>query len=365
MRTQKDFFMTSRDEQQTEGPKEKQTQKAVLRNWHMLNILATREQGVTVQELAVECGTTSRTIQRDLKDLASIGFSFETRNVSRGLKYWRLKSGTIPTLRLTWAEAAALYVGRKLMEPLAGTYLFVSAQDAYKKLAHGFDKQVLKYLDKLAQTFHPTRFGSGDYSDYGQTIDTLMITIEERKRLSLEYQSQDVTEPVTREVYPLALVYHKFTLYLIAWAEARGEPRNYKVDRITAAEYEPGSLPFNPIEFDLEKYLEGSFGIYQGKGPPIAVKIRFKPQVVRYVEEKRWHTSEKLTRQPDGTLIAEFRLTSFEEVKNWVLSFGPQAELLEPQSLREEISATIQAMSQIYSKPTDSSTKAEPKRSLL
>jgi predicted DNA-binding transcriptional regulator YafY len=344
---------------------EKQTQKAVLRQWHLLNLLGRQEQSFTINELAAECGTYSRKIQRDLKDLESIGFSFETTNGPHGRKYWKLKNDLIPTLRLTWAEAAAIYVGRKLMEPLAGTYLFISAQEAYKKLQHGFDKSIRKYLDKLSQTFYATKFGTGDYSNYGETIDTLMIAIEERKVLSLGYQSQDITEPVTRDVYPLALVYHKLVLYLVAWAETHGEPRNYKVDRISTAECHPHSLPFNSIKFDLERYLEGSFGIFQGAGKPVTVRIRFQPQVVRYLEERRWHSSEKLERQPDGTLIAEFQLTSFGEVKSWVLSFGSQAEILAPQSWKDEIAATIRAMNQIYSNATEPPLVPEKKRRTL
>jgi predicted DNA-binding transcriptional regulator YafY len=95
------------------------------------------------------------------------------------------------------------------------------------------------------------------------------------------------------------------------------------------------------------------------------VRIRFQPQVVRYLEERRWHSSEKLERQPDGTLIAEFQLTSFGEVKSWVLSFGSQAEILAPQSWKDEIAATIRAMNQIYSNATEPPLVPEKKRRTL
>ncbi|MDB5386472.1 MAG: Transcriptional regulator, DeoR family, partial [Planctomycetaceae bacterium] len=226
-------------------------------------------------------------------------------------------------------------------------------------------KQTLKYIDKLAQAFHSTRFGTGDYSNYGEIIDTLMIAIEDRQVVTLAYQSQHTTEPAERDVHPYHLVYHKGTLYLVAWAVDREDVRNYKVDRISNATADARALPFVPIEFDLDQYLAGSFGIYRGKRKPTKVSIQFQPSVVRYVEEKHWHESEKLTRQADGTLLAEFVLTSFEEVKSWIFSFGPNARVLEPPELVQEIREDLNQMARCYAAPAaeQSRTKSIPKKS--
>jgi predicted DNA-binding transcriptional regulator YafY len=96
-------------------------------------------------------------------------------------------------------------------------------------------------------------------------------------------------------------------------------------------------FPFNrPADFDLQEHLRGSFGVYHGEGH-IDVKIRFTPTVARYVLESRWHESQQLTQQKDGSLLAEFHLSTTEEIKRWILSFGRHAEVLEPEELRGEI----------------------------
>jgi predicted DNA-binding transcriptional regulator YafY len=46
--------------------------------------------------------------------------------------------------------------------------------------------------------------------------------------------------------------------------------------------------------------------------------------------------------------LAEFRLGATEEIKSWVLSFGPEAEVLGPAKLREEVAAEIRAMQCAY-----------------
>jgi proteasome accessory factor B len=91
-----------------------------------------------------------------------------------------------------------------------------------------------------------------------------------------------------------------------------------------------------PEDFDLQKHLSKSFGVYQGDGE-VCVTVRFLPSVARYVEESTWHPSQKLTKQRDGSLIAEFTLDGTEEIKRWIMSFGKHARVLEPASLRLEI----------------------------
>jgi predicted DNA-binding transcriptional regulator YafY len=54
-----------------------------------------------------------------------------------------------------------------------------------------------------------------------------------------------------------------------------------------------------------------------------------------------WHKTQKLARQNDGSLIAEFRLSDTEEIKRWILSFGRHAEVLQPEELRADIAEEI------------------------
>jgi predicted DNA-binding transcriptional regulator YafY len=46
--------------------------------------------------------------------------------------------------------------------------------------------------------------------------------------------------------------------------------------------------------------------------------------------ERRWHTSHVLERRPDGSVIARIQLSSLVEVKRWVMWWGMDCEVLEP-----------------------------------
>lgn len=67
------------------------------------------------------------------------------------------------------------------------------------------------------------------------------------------------------------------------------------------------------------------------------VRVRISPGWARWVSEKIWHESQKVTRLPDGGLEVAFRAAGLDEIKRWVLSFGPEAQVLAPEKLKDMV----------------------------
>ena len=103
----------------------------------------------------------------------------------------------------------------------------------------------------------------------------------------------------------------------------------------------------NP-DFDIREHLLPSFGVYLTDGPLRTIKVHFAPAVARYVQESEWHERLILTRQRDGSLLAEIPLASTEEFCSWILSFGRKAVVLEPEELRREIAEELRASLSAY-----------------
>jgi predicted DNA-binding transcriptional regulator YafY len=266
-------------------------QPSLLRQWTLLRTLSARRQGVTLRELADDAGVSSKTILRDLDMLRQLGFPVVHATSDHGRKHWKLDGAKgLLQLQFTVEEAAALYLGPQFLEPLAGTYFFDGAQRAFQKIRSTLGDAALRHLEKLAAAFYQKTHGWSDYSKHGDLLRS--------------------TEPVTRyDIHPLAIVWHKHALYVIAHSCDNGAVRTFKIDRISAAEIQ--SLQFNrPHEFDPHELLAGSFGVFEGDRPTQTVRIRFS----RVVAERTHHSSQCLTPQPDGSLLAEFELSSFEEL---------------------------------------------------
>ena len=102
-------------------------------------------------------------------------------------------------------------------------------------------------------------------------------------------------------------------------------------------------------DFDFEEFLRPSFGVYRGE--PVKVRIWFSPEAAGYIKEKIWHDTHEIISQKDGSIIFEAEVAGTEEIKFWVTSWGSKAEVLEPQSLREEIRSEAEAAADKYGKP--------------
>ena len=104
------------------------------------------------------------TVRRDLKDLAAAGFKVRENVGFRGVKRWRVE-GFEDGFHLNITDLLSIYVGRRFLEPLAGTPFWDGQQKVFNKIRGALGEPALKYLQKLAKSFHATNVGASDYSE--------------------------------------------------------------------------------------------------------------------------------------------------------------------------------------------------------
>lgn len=318
------------------------------RQWNLLRLLSARRLGITVKDIAEETDVSLKTVRRDLQTLSHAGFPLEEIVGAHGRKSWRLQElNGQPALHFTLTEVASLYLGRQFLEPLAGTLLWDGARSAFAKIRMTLGENAIRYLEKLAAEFYQTTVGASDYSRKADIIDRLMIGIEDRAITLLYYQSARSTEPVEYEIHPYGIVFHRGSLYLVAHSTDHDEIRHFKVDRVGSVE--PQNLKFDhPDNFDLHEHFAGSFGVYHGNSERVVVRVRFSREVANYVKESNWHASQKLTRQKDGGVVLEVRLSETEEIMRWILSFGAHARALDPPELVAAIQEEVARLAAGY-----------------
>lgn len=322
--------------------------KAIERQWLILRALSTRRFGMSVKELANEHQVGLKTIRRDLATLQRLGFPIAAVSGAHGRNHWSCAGEIgVPPLTFNISEVLALYMGRSLLEPLAGTMVWEAAHGAFRKIRAALGEPALAYLDNLARLIHRTSFRDSTYAHKSQLIDDLMVAIEDQRITFITYQSARSTEPLTYDVYPYGLVWHRGSLYLVALSQQHGEVRTFKLDRLTGVALEP--LKFQrPADFSLDAYLQHALGVFHSDGPPQRVVVRFAAEVAHYVQEHHWHDSQRLTRLGDGSVRAEFELSSLEELKSWVLSFGSRAVVEAPEELIQSITEEIRRSVRLY-----------------
>lgn len=314
----------------------------------LIRELCRHRQGVSIYDLARSEELSVRTIRRDILMLQEEGIPIEETLGDRGMRLLRI-SAPLTELAFEYDELLSLYLGRRLLEPFAGTPLFEGIHSLFQKLERRLFRESRSVLQELSDGFHQTRIGISDYSDRGQLITTVLEAVRNRVVLRLTYQKTAAPQPSTYLLHPFSLVHHHGALYLIAFSETAGAMRHFKLDRVHSAELQKRRFE-PPADFDPQEYLDQGFGIFSPSGRTWRVRIHFAAAVAAMVRESRWHRSQEIQQHPDGSVILQLKLGNLEEVKSWVQGFGPLARVLEPEELVDalvrDLAATLQAYAQ-------------------
>lgn len=162
-----------------------------------------------------------------------------------------------------------------------------------------------------------------------------------RKRLLLTYHARGSGETSEREVSPQRLVHYRENWYLDAWCHLRRGLRSFAVDAITRAEIL--EKPAREIrDQTLNKQLGSGYGIFSGSKITWA-RLRFSPDRARWVASERWHPKQRGQWLEDGGYVLELPYADDRELVMDILKYGPDCEVLAPDTLRAAIKAKAAA----------------------
>jgi len=111
--------------------------------------------------------------------------------------------------------------------------------------------------------------------------------------------------------------------------------RTFKIERIRGVSVTPRTFDA-PEEGALERELRRGWDIISDQ-EPVEVVLRFSPVIADRVLETTWHPLQRTERQGDGSLIWRTTVSGVIEIRLWILSWGDDAEVLEPPELRQQV----------------------------
>jgi predicted DNA-binding transcriptional regulator YafY len=316
------------------------------RQWKMIHTLIASTYGRTVAELAEELGCTTRTVYRDLEALQAGGFPITTET-RENRSYWIILNAQRQQVPLSFSipELMALYFGKDMLRTYRGTVFYDAIESLLSKIKATLPPAYTDYLDRIRKRVNANPTPRKNYTRFGPTITALNRAIVDEKKIHLTYFSMGRKKESRRTVHPYQLRHVEDTLYLIGHCTLRKGVRTFAVDRIKSVTVTDEGFQF-PETFDMQGFLQDSFGIYQG--PPVTVKIRFMDSVAGYIRERIWHPSQQLSDQVDGSVIFTATVAGLEEISHWVLRWGAGAQVLAPNELRQAVSRHASTMAAFY-----------------
>jgi predicted DNA-binding transcriptional regulator YafY len=88
--------------------------------------------------------------------------------------------------------------------------------------------------------------------------------------------------------------------------------------------------------------------------------VRLSPKVARFSGEYPLVAGQSVTDDADGGCVVRARVAGVMEAMRWVLSWGQEAEALEPGELREAVAAEVQGAARRYGARQPSRGRARP-----
>lgn len=157
-----------------------------------------------------------------------------------------------------------------------------------------------------------------------------------------------VREPSWRKIVPLHLLFYRTNWYLLAIYGR--EWRTFSLARIEAVKVLPGETAQKVSQKAIRDRIASAFGIFitDQNHPVVPVKLRFVPELARFVRSMLPHPGQEFCEGANGCLDVSFPSTLNRELIGEILGFGEQVEVLEPKELRKEIMVILGKTVKIY-----------------
>ena len=97
----------------------------------------------------------------------------------------------------------------------------------------------------------------------------------------------------------------------------------------------------------MERHYSSSYGIFAGRADKTAV-LRFAPKRARWVAQERWHSGQRSRFLEGGGYELEVPYRDPRELIMDILKYGPDVEVLAPDSLRRAVVEQLEAACSVY-----------------
>jgi len=306
-------------------------------------VLNQNPHGLTVHEIARLCNVCVRTTYRDLRALQE---ELEVPIWQEGRLYGLVPGYFLPPVNLTLQEAMALFLASRLTSRYADErdpYI----ESAFTKLGAILPQPIAEHVQETVKVMAERRANE----NFARVFDILTTAWARCRRVRIGYlwtkPDGSVQKVYERLIDPYFIepsgVGH--SCYVIGFDHFSQQIRTFKVERIHHIELTNDEYVI-PIDWSAGDYLRLSWGIVHDD--EVEVRVRFSRAVAARVKEAIWHPTQQLQDEPDGSVVLTVRVAGTMEITPWILSWGAQAEVLSPPSLRDQIGDIARKQAALY-----------------
>lgn len=282
---------------------------------------------VTAKELARRFEVSVRTIYRDVETLSMAGIPVYTKQGKNG--------GICLTEQ---------FVLDKLLVSKEEQQQILAALTSLQETGAQEERETLRKLGEFFKT-EPSNWVSIDFSDWSGRRKELFEQIKEavlnRRVMQFDYYGQ-YGEMTSRCVEPLQLIFKDYTWYLRAFCRTRQAMRLFKVLRMKRVYVLPET--FEPVKEP----------VILPEDEKMMISEAIQPEIILWIDKKEAYRiydrfeENEITVLSDGNFEIRLRCILDDWIYGMILSFGPSAKVLSPESVKTEIGRRIAEMNKMY-----------------
>jgi predicted DNA-binding transcriptional regulator YafY len=205
-----------------------------------------------------------------------------------------------------------------------------------------------------------SRGGESSLPDTAEQLDELIDAVLRSRYAAIDYVHFDGKEERIR-IQPLSMAIYDHQLYVVARRIDTAAVYPFRLSRIQSVDVDHESFEYpDRAVYDPKQLFRDSFGIFISESNPVArVRVLLDKKWRVHCHTHRWHQSQRIEEVADGIVVTVVARVCWE-LKAWILGFGPDALVLEPAVLVDEIRSMIAQMDANYR--SASKDRAGPQR---
>jgi predicted DNA-binding transcriptional regulator YafY len=302
-------------------------------------LLGQNPEGLKIKELAELCSVDVRTIYRDLRALETeLNVPVWQNSKQRGL----VEGYNLPSVPFSLMEATYVFLAVRLLQNFSRWY-DQSISSTFTKL----EKVVPPVLKKYIQDILDWEEKQPKDEKLIRLFELLVNAWLSQHRIKILYQDFDnPAQEYTIDPYFIDPTALSHGCYIIGYDHTSKSLGAFRLNHIEELRVEPETFSI-PSDFNALEFFNSTWGL-DCTGSLQTVKLHFIPRLTRAICAARYHPTQVLDLQEDGSLIMTVRVKDNHDFRSWILSWGDDVEVLEPQTLRESIIKTYEASCKKY-----------------
>jgi predicted DNA-binding transcriptional regulator YafY len=270
----------------------------------------------------------------------AFGFKVQFNRAKRS--YEILADPYLPLVNLKLSEAFALILAVRQLSASGDYILTYEAIEGIRKIVASAQPELRSFLQNvLDEAVWREGFGCD-----ASILESLRQACAEHHHVIITYEHYDQDTVWRHTIDPYQLFFKRRALYLDAYDKGAGDLRVFRVNRIKQVEL-TGISGVMVTDYSFARRFQDTFSTFVGEGTT-TVKVRFSKRIAPYIRESLWHWSQQLTALPDGGLLYEVCVSYPKEVAWWAMSWGSEAEVLEPLELRAYVADEVRKLAGLY-----------------